>query len=159
LISPWFRCEFSSREPACHAAVLRGRRESSLQAVEAAVPSFVVLVAVFGVGELLVGDRDLGRIPVGGEVDGDESVGHGAAFPAPGVDEFARRVDEAVGAEDGVDVAAFVSDGDAVLVSDLEVDAGLGRVVVGGSEPLAELVGVGPRFEDAFDRCGVGAGD
>ncbi len=138
---------------------LRGRRESALQAVEAAVPAFVVLVAVLGVGELLVSDGDLSGLALGSEVDSDESVGHRAAFPAPGVDEFAGRVDEAVGAEDGVDVAALVSDGDAVLVADLEVDAGLGGVVVGGSEPLTELVGVGPRFEDAFDRCGVGARD
>ena len=137
---------------------LDGRCKSALQAVEAAVPAFVVLVAVLGVGELLVGDGDLGGFAVGGEVDGDEGVGRGAALPAPGVDEFAGRIDEAVGAEDGVDVAAFVSDGDAVLVADAEVDVGLGGVVVGGGEPLAELVGVGPRFEDAFDamrdRCG-----
>ena len=60
---------------------------------------------------------------------------------------------------DGVNVAALVSDGDAVLVADTKIDIGLGGVVVGGGEPLAELVGVGPRLEDAFDRCGIGAGD
>jgi len=74
-----------------------------------------VLVAVLGVGELLVGDGDLCGVAVGVEVDGDEGVGRGAALPAPGVDEFAGRLDEAVGAEDGVDVAAFVSDGDSAL--------------------------------------------
>jgi len=138
---------------------LHSRRESALKTIEASVPTFVVLVAGFGVEELFVGDGDLGGVAARGEVDGDEGIGGGAVLPAPGVNELAGRVDEAIGAEDGVDVAAFVADGDAVLVADTEVDAGLGGVVVGGGEPLAELVGVGPRLENAFDRCGVGAGD
>jgi hypothetical protein len=117
-----------------------------------------MFVAVFGVGELLVGDGDLGGFALGGEVDGDERVGRGT-FPSPSVDELARRLDETVGAEDGVDVAAFVSDGNAVFVVDAEIDAGFGGVVVGGGEPLAELVGVGPCLKDASGRCGIGAGD
>ncbi len=118
-----------------------------------------MLVAVLDVGELLVGDGDLGGVAAWREVDGDEGVGHRAVFPAPGIDELAGRVDDAVDADDVVDIATFMSDGDAVLVADTEVDVRLGGVVVGGGEPLAELVGVGPRLEDAFDRCVVGAGD
>jgi hypothetical protein len=106
-----------------------------------------VLVACFGIGKLIVGDGDLGGVAFRGKVDGDEGVGGGAVFPAPGVDELAGRVDAAVGSEDGVDVTAFVSDVDAVLVA----DAGVGGVVVGGGESLAELVGVGPGLEEAFD--------
>jgi hypothetical protein len=44
-------------------------------------------------------------------------------------------------------------------VADPEIYTGVGCVIVGGREPLAELVGVCPRLEDAVDRSGVGAGD
>jgi hypothetical protein len=135
------------------------RCQEALETIEAAVPAFAVLVASFGVEELIVRDGDLGGVAARSEIDGDEGVGFGTSLPAPGVDEFARWVDEAVGAEDVVDVAAFVGDGDPVLVADAEVDGGLGCVVVGGGEPLAELVGVGPRLEDAFGWSWIGAGD
>jgi hypothetical protein len=158
MISPWYGFEFAVMIRFAMSK-LGDRCERALQAAEASVPTFGVLVAVLGSGELLVGDGDLGGFALGGEVDGDEGVRRRAAFPTPGVDEFAGRVDDAVGAEDGVDVAALVGDCDAVLVADLEVDAGPGGVVVGGSEPLTELVGISPRLEDAFDRCGVGARD
>ena len=118
-----------------------------------------MLVSVLGIGELLVGDGDLGGLALGGEVNGDQGVGHGATFPAPGIDELAGRVDKVISTEDGMDIAAFVGDRDPILVANAEIDAGLGGVVVGGGEPLAQLVGVSPRFEDAFDRCGIGAGD
>jgi hypothetical protein len=85
-----------------------GLCEEARKAAEASVPAFGVLVAVFSVDELLVGDGDLGGFAFGGEVDSDEGVGCGAVLPAPGVDELAGWLDEAVGAEDGVDVAAFV---------------------------------------------------
>ena len=139
--------------------LLCGCCESALQAAEASVPAFVVLVAVLGGGELLVGDGDVGGVSLRGEVDGDEGVGCRATFPAPGVDELAGWFDEAIGAKDGVNVAAFVGDGDAVFVADAEVYVGFGGVVVGGGEPLAKLVGVGPGFEDAVDRGGIGARD
>ena len=89
-----------------------------------------MLVAVLGVGELIVGDRHFRGGTVRREIDGDESVSHGASFPSPGVDEFPRRVDESIGAENGVEGAAFVGDDDTVLAADAEVDAGLSGVVV-----------------------------
>jgi hypothetical protein len=64
-----------------------------------------VFVAILGVGELLVSDGDLRGFAFGGEVDGDERVRGGTALPAPGVDEFAGRIDKPVGAKDSVDVA------------------------------------------------------
>src|SRR5271156_4428562 len=118
-----------------------------------------MLVASLDVEELIVRDGDLGGVAARGEVDGDEGIGFGTSLPPPGVDEFVGWVDEAVGAEDVVDVATFVGDGDAVLVADAEVEGGVGGVVVGGSEPLAKLVGIGPRLKDAFDGGWVGAGD
>src|SRR6267154_333110 len=70
------------------------RREETRKAAEASIPAFGVLVAVLDAGELFVGDGDLGDVAVGVEVDGDEGVGRGATFPAPGVDELAGRLDE-----------------------------------------------------------------
>jgi hypothetical protein len=154
MISPW--CGFKL---GYDCMVIDGRLEESLEAVEAAVPTLVVPITGVGIGELLVGDDDFGCVAFRGKVNRDEGVAHGTTFPAPGVDELAWRIDDAVGAENGVNVAAFVGDGDAVLVIDAKVDSGLGGAVVGGSKPLAELIGIGPRLEDAFDRCGIGAGD
>jgi hypothetical protein len=138
--------------------VLRGWEEA-LETIEAAVPAFAVLAASLSVEELIVRDGDFGGVAVRSEVDGYEGVGFGAPLPPPGVDQFAGRVDEPVRPEDVMDVTALVGDGDAVLVADAEIDAGFGGVVVGGGEPLAELVGVGPRLEDAFDGGWVSAGD
>jgi hypothetical protein len=118
--------------------------EIALQAAEATVPAFVMLVAILDAGKLFVGNGDLGGFATRREVYSDESVGHRPAFPAPGVDEFAGRIDEAVSTENIVDIAAFVSNGDAIFVANTKIDVGLGGVVVTGREPLAELVGVGP---------------
>ena len=118
-----------------------------------------MFVASLDVEELIVRDGDLSGVAARGEIDGHKGVGFGTSLPAPGINEFAGWVDEPVDPEDVVDVAALVGDGDAVLVADAEVDGGLGGVVVGGGEPLAELVGVGPRLEDAFYWGWIGAGD
>src|ERR1700734_1366038 len=98
----------------CVSAQLNRRYKSALKAVKASVPTFVVFVAILGIGKLLVGDSDLGGFAVRCEVNGDERVGSGTILPAPSVDELVRWVDEAIGAEDSVDITVFVSDNDAV---------------------------------------------
>src|SRR5580700_4688575 len=118
-----------------------------------------MFIARFDIEELLVGYFDLGGVALGDEVDGDEGVGGGTAFPVPGEGEFLGRVDNLIGAYDGVDVAAYVMDGDAVVATDAQIDVGDGGVLVGGTEPLAELAGVGPCREDAVDGGRVGVGD
>ncbi len=133
--------------------------ESSLrpEALKASVPSFVVLVASLEIEELVVSDGDFGGIALRSEVDRNKGVCRGS-LPSPGIDKLAGWIDQMVGAYDIVDVTAFVSDRDAILVAYTKVNGGLGGVVIGGGKPLTELVGVCPGFEDTFTgrlgRCG-----
>src|SRR5438132_3880057 len=86
-------------------------RNVSSELGEAAVPAVLVLPALFGVRELLVGEDQLGLAASVVEFQGDdrifEAARHVADFPLPRVDELLRRPDLPVLSDHDVGGAAL----------------------------------------------------
>src|SRR5262252_7349009 len=139
--------------------------EMFLETVEDAGPAFEMAVATFFAGESLVSENEQSIIPAGLEFDGDQrfvgfefaEIGSASVFfPGPGEDEPFGRFDFAIGAGGGEVFTVRLSGLDAVSAANAWIAFGGGDRDFAGfparDEPLLDLFGIGPRFEDTFAR-------
>src|SRR5258706_14368724 len=102
--SPGFYAETTSGEYSCRRPASRSR-DSLFQPCEATHPALLMMIARFGVGELLVPERELRAAARRAQLDRHDRLPLRRALPRPGVDELLVRHDLAVHATHVVHLA------------------------------------------------------
>src|SRR5258708_120701 len=102
--SPGFYAETTSGEHSCRRPASRSR-DGLFQPREATHPAPLVMIARFGVSELLVSERELRTAARCAQLDRHDRLQLRRALPGPGVDELPVRHDLAVDAAHVVHLA------------------------------------------------------
>src|SRR2546429_474964 len=120
----------------------------------------LMLVARLRIGELLMGQHELGPVARRLEFDRDQRLAFRRALPRPGVDELLVRHDFPIHAADAVNLAARGVHHDSVAATDAQVRGDFGFAeIVARPHPVLYLLGVRPRRVDRGNGSLVDATD
>src|SRR5208282_908689 len=137
--------------------------QRSIERVEAALPTPLVIVAMFRAGELFVRQDDFREFPALEEFHGDQgllvflhrrSPGRRSS-PGPGEDQLLRRADFPIGAFEHVDNASRRDGLEAIAASRTHVEfviLGLLRRAGGAAHPFFQQGALRPGLEDLLPR-------